>query len=72
MKRKDAINHILIAGYHGDNAAYTRLYIENRVSLDVAKAAFKQGTDMKEAGVGCSCSACNPKNHQPTKEIHGT
>jgi hypothetical protein len=69
MKRKDALNYIRVAGYHGDNAAYTRLLIENRVSLNAAKAEFRRGADMKAAGVGCTCSACNPANQTTKKAV---
>ncbi len=58
MKRKDAINHIKFAGYHGDNARATRLYIENRISIAVVKAAYREGAQCKANGMKCTCYDC--------------
>jgi hypothetical protein len=49
-----------IAGYHGDRARFTRLLIESRVARQAADAEFHRGASMKEAGVPCTCTTCNP------------
>lgn len=59
MKRKDALTYMRIAGYHGDRASFTRLFIENRVSRDAADAEFHRGGAMKKAGIPCACKTCN-------------
>lgn len=43
MIRKQALEHMKHAGATGDRARFTRLYIENRVSLAIARAAFDEG-----------------------------
>lgn len=58
MKRKDAINHIRIAGYHQDSASFVRLYVENRVSRQVANEAYANGVKQREAGIKCNCYEC--------------
>lgn len=58
MKRFDALAYMRIAGYHGDKLAFTRLFVENRVSRQVADAEFHRGATMKKAGVPCNCSNC--------------
>uniref|UniRef100_UPI0039F6B758 hypothetical protein n=1 Tax=Sulfuriferula sp. GW6 TaxID=3345112 RepID=UPI0039F6B758 len=61
MKRKDALVLIRVAGYHADKAAFTRLYVENRVSREAANAEYQRGQEMKKAGVPCQCRECAPK-----------
>lgn len=58
MKRADALTYLTIAGFHGDRAAFTRLYIENRISYGVAKAAYEQGRAALARGVRCTCTDC--------------
>lgn len=58
-KREQALGWIRVAGYHEDSAAFTRLYIENRVSLAAAKEAFRNGRAQRAAGVPCSCRDCS-------------
>lgn len=58
MKRKDALNALRFAGYHGDNARATVLYIENRVSIAAANEAFAQGARAKRNGIPCGCNDC--------------
>ncbi len=58
MKRKEAIALIKVAGYHNDSAAGTRLYIENRVSYQSYKDAYRLGQQSKAAGVRCTCQEC--------------
>jgi len=67
MKRADALIHIRVAGYHSDSRAFTRLYVENRVSRSAADAEWHRGAAMKAAGVPCTCRDCNagqPKAEQ--------
>ena len=59
MKRQDALNLIRYAGYHNDAASLTRLYVENRVSLETARAKFREGAQMKANGMKCQCRECN-------------
>ena len=58
MKRKDALRLITFAGYHGDRATFTRLYIEHRISLAAGNEAFRAGARAKERGIRCGCSDC--------------
>jgi hypothetical protein len=58
MTRKDAINHIRVAGYHGDVQRGTRLYIENRVSYAAHLEAFREGAQARRSGMKCSCHDC--------------
>jgi len=50
-KREATLAHMRIAGYAGDRAAWTRLLVENRISYETAKEAWRQGEAMKAAGV---------------------
>lgn len=43
MKRADVLAAIKAAGTRNDHQAYARLYCENRVSYEAAKAAFTEG-----------------------------
>lgn len=65
MKRADAMTYLTIAGFHEDRAAFTRLYIENKISYGSAKAAYEQGRAAKARGVRCTCIDCKPKEHTP-------
>lgn len=59
MKRQTVIDLIGVAGYHNDKSRYTRLLIENRISLANAQKAYSDGIKAKEAGVKCACYDCN-------------
>lgn len=61
MKRADVLTYLTIAGFHGDRAAFTRLYVENRISYGVAKAAYEQGRAALARGVKCTCHDCKTK-----------
>lgn len=58
MKREHVLSQLLAAGYHEDRAAFTRLYVENRVSYAAAKKAYEQGRAAKARGVRCTCNDC--------------
>src|SRR5690606_11166768 len=58
MKREHLLTYLRVAGYHNDAAAYTRLLIENRISMKAAKQAFAEGVRQREAGVPCDCRTC--------------
>lgn len=58
MKRAHALTALRAAGYHGDNARWTRVYIENRVSIPVANRMWREGAAARAAGVPCSCMDC--------------
>lgn len=64
MTRRQAINHLRVAGYHADMASFTRLYVENRVSIQAARAAYAEGERMRDNGVQCTCFDCK---HAPAK-----
>lgn len=59
MSRKHVLTWLKVAGYHNDQASFVRLYVENRVSVSVARQAFSDGARAKQAGVKCSCRDCN-------------
>ena len=64
MKRKDAIALLTYAGYHEDSRTWTRIYCENRVSVQVAREAWRQGQKLKAKGMPCGCRECrNEANH---------
>lgn len=58
MKRKLLLDHLRSAGYHGDNAKWTRLYVENRISNKAATEAWDEGAARRrrhdESGIGPS------------------
>ncbi len=58
MKRIEALNLLMYAGYHGDMAAFTRLYCENRIAINKAKMAYDDGIRLKKMGMKCNCSEC--------------
>lgn len=43
MTRKDALQAIKGAGARGDQQAFMRLYVENRVAYPAALAAYRDG-----------------------------
>jgi hypothetical protein len=43
MTRKQALTCIKAAGAQNDQAAFVRLYVENRISYAVAMAAYREG-----------------------------
>jgi len=71
MKRADAVIALGIAGYHNDQHAFVRIYVENRISREVAERAFRRGAALKLAGVGCTCFECRESKNimnKPTYE----
>jgi hypothetical protein len=62
MKRSDAIAHLRFAGYHGDRKAFTRIYVENRVSYAAANEAYAVGVRARATGVPCTCFECSRAN----------
>lgn len=50
-QRELTLAHLRIAGYDNDRAAWTRLYVENRISYAVAKKAWEDGVRMRAAGI---------------------
>lgn len=59
MTRTQVLDLMRIAGYHGDQKTFTRLYVENRVKLTDANRAYIAGVDQKKTGMKCSCPQCN-------------
>lgn len=64
MKRKDALNLLKFAGYHGDNATFTRVLIEERVSRASAQEAYLTGARARRNGVACGCNDCKAKTSE--------
>ena len=58
LKRSEVLNLIAFAGYHQDQARFTRLYVENRVGYAAAKAAYRAGARQRAQGVRCDCHDC--------------
>lgn len=58
MKRADLIARLRTAGYHDDQAAFVRLYVEHRVRIDVARRAYAEGEKLRAAGIRCDCFEC--------------
>lgn len=58
MNRKDALAYMRIAGYHNDHKTFTRLLVENRVSLQSANEAWRSGVAAKQGGMKCECPGC--------------
>lgn len=62
MKRSDLLGLLRFAGYHGDRAGWTRLTIENRISIVAAGAEYARGIQAKQAGQACGCDKCLSPN----------
>lgn len=60
MKRKDLTALLTFAGYHADSSAFTRLLVENRISIAAAREHYSAGASARRAGVRCGCSECAP------------
>jgi len=58
MKRKDVLNAIRVAGYHGDRERGILLYLKNWISLPVYGREFDAGVAMRHNGVPCDCPEC--------------
>lgn len=58
LKRANRLAQMAIAGYHGDQRTFTRLFIGGRVSLPKANQAWADGLRAKAAGVPCTCMDC--------------
>lgn len=61
MKRKDAIAHITVAGYHDDSCTAMRIYTENRISYQVYTEAYAKGAQLKSEGMVCTCFECKQR-----------
>ena len=48
MTRKEAISAMEAAGAADDRQAFTRLYVENKISLAVANEAWRRGARLAE------------------------
>lgn len=57
-KRDLALSHMRVAGYHDNRVAFTRLYLESKISLQVANDAWNTGKKQKKSGMPCSCVSC--------------
>lgn len=58
MKRADALRALRFAGYHDDAKALVRIQIERRVSMEVARAEYREGARLKASGMACGCGEC--------------
>lgn len=50
-KRELVLGHMRVAGYENDRKAWTRLYVENKISLAVAEEAWRNGRTAAAAHV---------------------
>lgn len=66
MKREHLTSLMRVAGYHGDHATFTRLFIENRISKKAADQAFRSGEQARSAGVKCTCRSCVAAGRGPS------
>lgn len=57
-KREKAIATLKVAGYHQDKSLFTKVYIENRLNIQVAQQAYEVGYKMKQNGMKCNCCEC--------------
>ena len=48
MTRKQALTAIMVAGYKGDKAAATSIYINNRLSMAAYQKAWQAGMKRRE------------------------
>lgn len=61
MTRAQTLNLIAFAGYHGDKAEATRLYVDaKRVGYAAFEDAFRRGREARSSGLGCGCRECKP------------
>ena len=58
MTRPQLLTHLRTAGYHGDSQAFTRLLIENRITTQKARRAWREGQAVRANGVRCDCADC--------------
>lgn len=66
MKREHLTSLMRVAGYHGDHATFTRLFIENRISKKAADEAFRSGERARANGVKCTCRSCVAAGRGPS------
>ena len=57
-KRATVDAHLRIAGYHGDDRAWVRLYLEHRVGYERARRLRAEGARLRAAGLPCGCAEC--------------
>uniref|UniRef100_A0A6M3JHA0 Uncharacterized protein n=1 Tax=viral metagenome TaxID=1070528 RepID=A0A6M3JHA0_9ZZZZ len=62
MTRKQLINQIVYAGYHNDLDQGTRLFVENRISMQAYRKAFERGRLLFRNGMKCNCPECESKD----------
>lgn len=58
MKRNDIIAALRFAGYHTDKQTFTRIIIENHISVACAEKAYASGVKLKSEGAKCLCRDC--------------
>ena len=46
-KRDQIVAHMRVAGLENDRKAWTRLYVEHRISLAVAEQAWREGQALR-------------------------
>ena len=65
-KRATVDAHLRIAGYHGDDRAWVRLYLENRVGYERARRLRAEGVRLRVAGLPCGCAECGAQKIDTT------
>ena len=62
MNRKNRLEAIRVAAYHGDLETATRLFIEGtggqRVSMEAYRDALRKGREQRAVGTPCTCLEC--------------
>ena len=59
LTRRQTLDRVRMAGYHGDRARATRLYVEGRAAIGAVQLAYAEGERAKAAGVRCACRKCS-------------
>ena len=72
MKRKLLLDHLRSAGYYGDHAKWTRLYVENRISNSAAMAAWDEGAARRRQRDGSGRGPSLVETTEALRTIKGT
>ena len=57
-KKEMVLAQLRIAGYHEDKKEFTKVYIDNKISMLLATEAYNSGIKLKQKGMKCTCSKC--------------
>ncbi|GEK49177.1 hypothetical protein HPA02_34600 [Bisbaumannia pacifica] len=62
MSAQADLTRMMIAGYHDDRQAFTRLLIETRAKRERCNEAWEAGMARRKSGVPCSCPRCSKED----------